>query len=234
MNLYLNFLLFSGTTSIIRGNRYKTKGREAEKAWNDVVDGIFYDERQIAISNDFFDNPFMVLVFPIVFHDSSQRKGAMDTTLGVEILEYIMKRFKDNMQTTEGLKVLSFDEYLSGIYEGNSLYRQSFETMQASLRIDEEKSYKTEILNTFMESFKYRMISYYTKLREYGLDDIMRKLRELGYLDERFNGEIYLYEEEARRLLAKRLCAISYKNDIELLISQGILKPEKITYNLNI
>ena len=77
-------------------------------------------------------------------------------------------------------------------------------------------------------------ITYYTKLREYGLDDIMRKLDELGYLDERFNNEIYLYEEEARRLLARRLCAISYRNDIELLIEQGIIPKERITYNLNV
>jgi hypothetical protein len=78
------------------------------------------------------------------------------------------------------------------------------------------------------------MITYYTKLRDYGLDDIMRKLDELGYLDERFDNDLYLYEEEARRLLAKRLCAISFKNDIRLLIDEGIIKPESITYNLDV
>ena len=78
------------------------------------------------------------------------------------------------------------------------------------------------------------MITYYTKLREYGLDDIMRKLNELGYLDERFDSELYLYEEEARRLLAKRLCAISYKDDIKLLIDEGIINPENISYNLDV
>jgi hypothetical protein len=62
----------------------------------------------------------------------------------------------------------------------------------------------------------------------------MRKLSELGYLDERFNNELYLYEEEARRLLAKRLCAISFKDDIRLLIDEGIIKPENITYNLDV
>jgi hypothetical protein len=72
------------------------------------------------------------------------------------------------------------------------------------------------------------------KLLKSGLDDIMRKLRELGYLDERFNNELYLYEEEARRLLAKRLCAISYRDDIKLLMEEGIIKPETLTYNLNV
>jgi hypothetical protein len=85
-----------------------------------------------------------------------------------------------------------------------------------------------------MEAYKFRMITYYTKLRSYGLDEIMRKLSELGYLDERFNNELYLYEEEARRLLAKRLCAISFKDDIRLLIDEGIIDANKITYNLDI
>ena len=85
-----------------------------------------------------------------------------------------------------------------------------------------------------MEAYRFRMITYYTKLRSYDLNDIMRKLDEMGYLDERFNNELYLYEEEARRLLAKRLCAISFKNDIELLIKEGIIDKNKITYNLNI
>ena len=42
------------------------------------------------------------------------------------------------------------------------------------------------------------------KLREYNLNEIMRKLEEYGFLDDRFNGDVYVYEEEARRLLAKR------------------------------
>ena len=78
------------------------------------------------------------------------------------------------------------------------------------------------------------MITYYTKLREFGLDEIMRKLNELGFLDERFDSEVYIYEEEARRLLAKRLCAISFRDDIKLLMAEGIIKPESLTYNLNV
>jgi hypothetical protein len=234
LDLLQDCLLFSGSSHLIRANRYKKKGAEAERAWSDLIENIFDDDRQITISNDFIDNHYMVLVFPTVFHDTTQRKGAMDTTLSDEIMALILQKFKDKMYMSEGLKVLSFEDYLSGIYEQNDAYRQMFEMYQKSLKDDEENTYKTDILNTFLESFKYRMISYYTKLREFGLDDIMRKLDELGYLDERFNNELYLYEEEARRLLAKRLCAISYKNDIELLISEGILKPEKITYNLNI
>ena len=45
---------------------------------------------------------------------------------------------------------------------------------------------------------------------------------------------LYIYEEEARRLLARRLCAISYKNDIEILMEQKLIDPSRITYNLNV
>ena len=94
--------------------------------------------------------------------------------------------------------------------------------------------FKAQIYKTFIEAYKFRMISYYTKLRDFGLEDIMRKLNDLGYLDSRFDSELYLYEEEARRLLAKRLCAISFKTDIELLIKEGILDGNKITYKLDV
>ena len=99
---------------------------------------------------------------------------------------------------------------------------------------DKKQDYRSQLYSTFVEAYKFRMITYYTKLRDYGLDDIMRKLGEMGYLDERFDRELYLYEEEARRILAKRLCAISFKNDIELLISEGIIDKNKLTYNLNV
>ena len=63
----------------------------------------------------------------------------------------------------------------------------------------------------------------------------MRKLDDLGFLDERFrNDDVYIYEEEARRLLARRLCTISFKNDIDILIKQGILDKDRIQYDIGI
>ena len=60
----------------------------------------------------------------------------------------------------------------------------------------------------------------------------MRKLDELGYLDDRFKNDIYVYEEEARRLLAKRLCVLSFKNDIEVLVNKGVYSSDKINYTI--
>jgi hypothetical protein len=227
-------LMFSGLSSQMRANRYKTKGREAEKAWSIVVDSIFDEERHVAIVNDYFDNHNLILVVPTSFYDPTQREGNNVTTLTDEVMNFIMYKIMSNLNEKEGMNVVTWDTYNSDIYKDEDPDNSFFLATQKRIRDKSKAEYRQEVLRTFTEAFKFRMITYYTKLRDYGLEDIMRKLDELGYLDERFNGDIYLYEEEARRLLAKRLCAISYKNDIKILIEEGIIKPEKVPYNLDV
>lgn len=227
-------LMFSGLSSQMRANRYKTKGREAEKAWSIVVDSIFDEERHVAIVNDYFDNRNLILVVPTSFYDPTQREGNNVTTLTDEVMNFIMYKIMSNLNEKEGMNVVTWDTYNSDIYKDEDPDNSFFLATQKRIRDKSKAEYRQEVLRTFTEAFKFRMITYYTKLRDYGLEDIMRKLDELGYLDERFNGDIYLYEEEARRLLAKRLCAISYKNDIKILIEEGIIKPEKVPYNLDV
>jgi hypothetical protein len=227
-------LIFSGLSTQLRANRYKTRGEEARKAWNMVIDTIFEDERQVAIVNDYFDNHNLVLVMPTTFYDPTQREGNNTTTLSDEIMNYILYKFIRELNDKEGMNIVTWDVYNSDIYVDKDPDNMLFKAVQKRIKEDAKFNYKQEVLRMFTESFKFRMITYYTKLRDYGLDDIMRKLDELGYLDNRFNGDVYLYEEEARRLLAKRLCAISYKNDIKILISEGILDPDRIPYNLDV
>lgn len=234
LNLVDDCLIFSGLSSQMRANRYKTKGREAEKAWGMVIDSIFDEERHVAIVNDYFDNHNLVLVVPTSFYDPTQREGNNITTLTDDIMNFIMYRMITNLNEKEGMNVVTWDTYNSDLYKDEDPDNVFFLATQKRIRDKSKSEYRQEVLRTFTEAFKFRMITYYTKLRDYGLDDIMRKLDELGYLDERFKGDIYLYEEEARRLLAKRLCAISYKNDIKILIEEGIIKPEKVPYNLDV
>lgn len=234
LNLVDDCLIFSGLSSQMRANRYKTKGREAEKAWGMVVDSIFDEERHVAIVNDYFDNHNLVLVVPTAFYDPTQREGNNVTTLTDDVMNFIMYRVITNLNEKEGMNVVTWDTYNSDLYKDEDPDNVFFLATQKRIREKSKSEYRQEVLRTFTEAFKFRMITYYTKLRDYGLDDIMRKLDELGYLDERFKGDIYLYEEEARRLLAKRLCAISYKNDIKILIEEGIIKPEKVPYNLDV
>ena len=234
LNLLNDCLMFSGLSSMIRANRMKTAGKESQRAWEDLVDSIFREERHVAVVNDYYDNHNMVLVVPITIYDPTQRAGNNTTTLGDLQLEYMVNRLVYNFKNDEGMNVVTWEEYNMDMFKDNDPDDNFFKMKQNWIKDQARGSYKQELYSTFIEAYKFRMITYYTKLRDYGLDDIMRKLGELGYLDERFNNELYLYEEEARRLLAKRLCAISFKDDIRLLIDEGIIKPENISYNLDV
>ena len=226
-------VIFSGVMNDVRQLRYKKPGREATEGWRQVVNKIFDEERHLAIVNDYWDYPNMVLVFPKVFQDYSAVRKDIETTFPREIYETIMDLVLTKLSRDEGINTVTYESYKTGVYTDDDPEDKYFKMVQDKIKKENKSKYKEQLMTNFTEAFKFRLISYYTKLREYGLEDIMRKLDELGYLDERFNNEIYIYEEEARRLLARRLCAISYKNDIELLIEQGIIDKDKITYDLN-
>lgn len=234
LQLLNDCLMFTGTARQIRANRMKSTGTESGTSWDILVDSIFREGRQIAVVNDYYDNPYMVIVTPTVFYDSTQRSGNNTTTLNDEQMQMFMSRLNYNFKNDEGMNVVTWEEYNMDMFVDNDPENKFFKMKQDWLKNEEKKIYRQDLYSTFINAFRFRMITYYTKLREFGLNDIMRKLDELGYLDERFDNEIYLYEEEARRLLAKRLCAISFKHDIELLIKEGIIDPNKITYNLNV
>ena len=226
-------VIFSGVMNDVRQLRYKKPGREATEGWRQVVNKIFDEERHLAIVNDYWDYPNMVLVFPKVFQDYSAVRKEIDITFPREIYETIMDLVLTKLSRDEGINTVTYESYKTGVYTDDDPEDKYFKMVQDKIKKENKSKYKEQLMTNFTEAFKFRLIAYYTKLREYGLDDIMRKLDELGYLDERFNNEIYIYEEEARRLLARRLCTISYKNDIELLIEQGIIDKDKITYDLN-
>ena len=227
-------LMFSGLSSQLRAGRMKIGERENKTAWKNLVDNIFNEERHIAIVNDYWDNQNMVIVTPITFYDPTQRSGNNNTTLTDDQLSLLTSLMNEKFKIEEGMNVVTWEEYNMDMFVDTDPDDIRFKNQQQWIKNEAKKTYKQDLYKTFMEAYRFRMITYYTKLRSYDLNDIMRKLDEMGYLDERFNNELYLYEEEARRLLAKRLCAISFKADIELLIKEGIIDKNKITYNLNI
>ena len=234
LQLLPDCLMFTGLGRQMRSNKYKVNGDESYKFWNDIFDIIINEHRHIAVVNDYADNDNMVLVVPKTFHDSTQRSGNMDTTLNDYQLETFLDCLKSKFRDIEGMNIVFWDEYNMHGFEDIDPDRVFFNMKQEMIKTGISKDFRTQVQKTFIEAYKFRMISYYTKLRDFGLDDIMRKLNDLGYLDSRFDNELYLYEEEARRLLAKRLCAISFKTDIELLIKEGIIDGNKITYNLDV
>ena len=82
--------IFSGSVHDIRAARYKKGGRESEIAWQEIIDKLFYEERQIAIVNDYWDNPNMVLVFPKTFDDFSAQRKNITISFSEDICEMIM------------------------------------------------------------------------------------------------------------------------------------------------
>jgi hypothetical protein len=176
----------------------------------------------------------MVLVFPTIFEDTTRKEEEIGITLKEEISLDIMNNVLDNLEKLECIPTITLERFKLDVMDDDVNNLEMFKMRQQKIKTDNQIRYKEQLVSNFKEAFKFRMITYYTKLREFGLEDIMRKLDEMGYLDERFKEDIFIYEEEARRILARRLCAISYKNDIELLMSQGILKPEMLTYSLDV
>lgn len=234
INVLRDCLLFSESTSSLRANRAKTAGYESRTNWLNMVELLFEDDRHVAIVNDFYDYPYMILVFPITSFNDSSRKDKY-TALNESDSKIIRDLVLERLELREGIPTTTYEDcMIMGEFEEPDRTLDLFKQRQEMIKKKSVDDYRKEIRNNFYEAFRFRMITYYTKLREFGLEDIMRKLRELGYLDERFDGELYLYEDEARKLLAKRLCAISYRNDIEILIEEGIIPADKLTYNLKI
>lgn len=228
-------MTFSGCTNYFRNARLKTSGAETYENWARMVSQVFMDDRQLAIVNDFFDNPNMVLVFTNKYKDPSAQRGNTGMTFNDDIMDKIIEIFLNNLDLQEGMNVTTLDIYKTGIIKDNDVNNEDFKRRQEKIKEKNKDKYKQQLIKHFEESFKFRLITYYTKLREFNLDEIMRKLDDLGYLDERFKrDDVYIYEEEARRLLARRLCTLSYKNDIEILMNQGIMDRDRITYDIGI
>ncbi len=225
-------LIFTGSEKTIRRTNFKNPGKELTHIWNDIFIPVFEDERHVAIVNDYWDYPLMVLVFPHTVYDYSVDKQNVPIALENHVLDACITTLLKRLNDEEGLNTIAFKDFRSRqeIPEEEGI-DPFFKMKQDKIKQETRERYKDQIIDNFKNTFKFRMISIYTKLRQFGLDDIMRKLDELGFLDERFNGEIYVYEEEARRLLARRVCAMSFRHDIEILINEGLLDEDDITYN---
>lgn len=223
-------LIYSGTINQMRAMRNKVKGEDMDSGADNISDLIFLEKRQMAIVNDYKVHPHLVLIFPQTIYDTSANRNKLPITHNVDIRNALVESLLRKLKQLEGIPTTTLELYKSGFTTEDET--NAFEIKQEEIIKEMQLDYKKKLLMHFEESYKFRLITYYTKLRDYGLDDIMRKLRDLNVLDSRFDGECYIYEEEARRLLARRLCTMSFKNDIELLISKGILNKDRIKYEI--
>ena len=147
-------ILFSGATSDIRANRYKKEGPEADRAWTDVVNKIFYEERHLAIVNDYWDNPNMVLVFPKTFQDFSAQRKEIDITFSRGICTTIIDIVLNKLNREEGLSVVSYDSYKTGMYDNDpDVDNKYFKLTQANIKKNNKNKYKEQLINNFEEAY---------------------------------------------------------------------------------
>lgn len=233
INLLRDALVFSGCGNTLAATRTKVKGNDLDTSRNILMVNIFEDERQVPIVNDFYEHEYIVLVFTNKYKNPAEKKGnTVPTTFTDDELDELIARFLTELTDKEGIPTSTWQDYKFRRKNDDTYNMNMFINKQEIIDESRKDSYKRQILKHFEESFKFRLISIYTKLRDYGLDDIMRKLNDFGYLDERFNDDIFVYEEEARRILARRLCTLSFKNDIEVLIKKEIISEELIKYKI--
>lgn len=226
-------LVFSGCGNSLAATRTKVKGNDLDTSRNILMINIFEDERQVPIVNDFYEHEYLVLVFTNKYKNPAEKKGnTVPTTFTDDELDELIARFLKELTDKEGIPTATWQDYKFKRKNDNTYNMNIFINKQQIIDEEKKDSYKRQILKHFEESFKFRLITIYTKLRDYGLEDIMRKLKEFGYLDERFNDEVFIYEEEARRILARRLCTLSFKNDIDVLIKKEIISEDLIKYKI--
>lgn len=226
-------LVFSGCGNSLAATRTKVKGNDLDTSRNILMINIFEDERQVPIVNDFYEHEYIVLVFANKYKNPAEKKGnTVPTTFTDDELDELIARFLKELTDKEGIPTATWQDYKFRRKNDDTYNMNIFINKQQIIDEEKKDSYKRQILKHFEESFKFRLITIYTKLRDYDLEDIMRKLKEFGYLDERFNDEVFIYEEEARRILARRLCTLSFKNDIDILIKKEIISEDLIKYKI--
>lgn len=225
--------IFSTEIPRLKGFRAKTTDREKRENVLSIVEGIFMNERQINIVNDFAKYGNMVLIVPNKVKDPSATRSNMEIRISDDIMEDFIEKFRRKMYLQEGLRIYTIDTYDSGLEINPEEDIQKFIERQKELVKEERKNTIENIMKHFTINFKYRVMSYYTKLQEYSMNEIMSELDKLGYLDDRFD-DCFINEEEARRILAKRLCTLSFRNDIDILMNEGIIPKNAIQYDLNV
>lgn len=233
LKLLLENNIFSGEVYRLKSLRSKHTDREKGVNINNIIEGIFSDERQINIINDFAKYGNMILVLPNKVKDKTAPRGNMDVRIPDDSMEEFIEKFRRKMYLQEGLRIYTIDTYDSGLEINLEEDMDKFIARQKELVKEEKKITIENVMKHFTINFKYRVMSYYTKLQEYTMNEIMLELDKLGYLDERFD-DCFVNEEEARRILAKRLCTLSFRNDIDVLMSKGILPKNAIQYNLDV
>ena len=219
---------------IFTTNFYKTKSLKFKSVNGDagesitlLLSKIFTDETHVSMINDAYVHKNLVFVLSKIMTDGMDKV----TTLTDDVFDELKKEFISELRLREGIKIYSLDLFRSGKTIDEDKDYDFFIATQKNIFEEADIKLDEKLITQFNSIYKYKVLSIYAKLKYYDLDEIMKVFEDMGYLDSRFD-DCFISEENAKRILAKRLTAISLKTDIELLIERGILKKDSIMYNI--
>ena len=220
-------LVFSTNFYKTKTLNFKKTNGDAEESIKILLVKIFDEQTHISMINDAYVHKNLVFVMSRVITDGMDKV----TTLNDAVFDDLKTEFINELRIREGMKIYSLDLFRSGkTIDEEKEYNFFIETQKNIIEAEDVKL-DEKLITQFNNIFKYKVLSIYAKLKYYDLDEIMEVFEDMGYLDSRFD-DCFVSEEEARRILAKRLTAISLKTDIELSIERGVLKKDSIMYNI--
>lgn len=227
--------VFSESINELKNLQHKGKSHvECGMHCKRMVEQIFEKERQFNILRNYRENGNLVLILASRYGDRAAKSPKnLKLILTPDQMDILMTAMINTFYNIEGLKIRTLEDYKMGLNINPEKEFSRFMRRQEELAEQEESKCAADILKHFNTNFQFRLLAYYTKLRGFTMFEIMDQLDRLGYLDERFD-DCLIDEEKARRILAKRLCTLSFREDIDVLIKNNILKPDAIQYNLDV
>lgn len=228
LNVLNDCLIFS---SVSVGNKTQKSDNEIYKFWETAInDKVIKEDRHKAIVHDYAENKDLVLVVPSIVKDYT-RSTNPEIALNELNTNAIISILTNRLSEVEGMYIVDYDTFSSDFYIDQDPEYEMFNKKQQHKKYIFDKDMRMKHKATFETQFKYRLITFYSKLKEFELDEIMDILDRLGYCEELFEDGILLYTDEVRKVLARRLCTISYQEDIQTLINKNILSKDIIPYN---
>lgn len=220
-------LIFSDQAVTLKTLKHKKDGKDIEKTVNKIMYNLFESGHYISMINDAYVYENIVYVLTRATDDTDKA-----LYLKTEAIREIIKQFANALFLREGFKVYDYDLFSSGMTIDDDANREYFKTVQRKISENEDNELKEELLSQFNEMFKFKVLSIYARIRYYELNDIMSILEGFGFLDDKIFDDCIIDEDEARKILSKRLAVRSLKKDIDMLIDKGIFKKDVIKYNI--
>lgn len=231
LNVLRDLVMFN---SLPIGSKVNKSNEEVIPFWESMLNKYVFNEgRHEGLVSDYQEHSDVVVVFPSILKDYS-KSSKPEVALNRDFTDGLIRVFSDRIRQLEGVMLVDYDIYMSDLYVERDPDMVLFNTTQENNKQQHITDTKMKYREKFETQFKYRMIVIYAKLKEFELDEIMDILYKMGHCQELFNDGLLLYTDEVRKILARRLCTISYKEDIQTLINMNVYSKDIIEYEYNL